>query len=325
MRNFTWWQAFWLSFFSRQLYQSVARQWRGIGSLYLLILSALVVMPVTLEIRNGFQSFIEQDLPLYLDELPELTIQGGYASTPEDRPYIINEKGTTDPFIVIDTSGEFTSLEQTSAPVLITNDRLYIRKSDIETRSFDFSTFTDMTIDRELLDSFLSTTSKFVMPLTYVILVLFAWSWRITQAMLYALLAGWRISLLFFSKEIIDPNREGGKWDDCVLHLWLLSAQMADRTRSGCPGQGSRSYPLSIYFCAEVLLARLYKTMSCEVKAAARRAIIDVVRVAAGALVDHGAYAAVQVQENSAQSTACPTRPRLPRSHGNGNEGCEVW
>lgn len=51
----------------------------------------------------------------------------------------------------------------------------------------------------------------------------------------------------------------------------------------------------------------------------------DVVRVAAGALVDHGAYAAVQVQENSAQSTACPTRPRLPRSHGNGNEGCEVW
>ena len=191
MRNFTWWQAFWLSFFSRQLYQSVARQWRGIGSLYLLILSALVVMPVTLEIRNGFQSFIEQDLPLYLDELPELTIQGGYASTPEDRPYIINEKGTTDPFIVIDTSGEFTSLEQTSAPVLITNDRLYIRKSDIETRSFDFSTFTDMTIDRELLDSFLSTTSKFVMPLTYVILVLFAWSWRITQAMLYALLAGW--------------------------------------------------------------------------------------------------------------------------------------
>lgn len=191
MRNFTWWQAFWLSFFSRQLYQSVARQWHGIGSLYLLILSALVVMPVTLEIRDGYLSFIEEDLPLYLDELPELTIQDGYASTPEDRPYIINEKGTTDPFIVIDTSGEFTSLEQTSAPVLITNDRLYIRKSDIETRSFDFSTFTDMTIDRELIDSFLSTTSKFVMPLTYVILVLFAWSWRITQAMLYALLAGW--------------------------------------------------------------------------------------------------------------------------------------
>ncbi len=52
---------------------------------------------------------------------------------------------------------------------------------------------------------------------------------------------------------------------------------------TGLP-QGSRSYPLSIYFCAEVLLARLYKTMSCEVKAAARRTRVDVVRVAAGAL-----------------------------------------
>lgn len=191
MRNFTWWQAFWLSFFSRQLYQSVAQHWRGVGSLYLLTLSALVVMPVALEIKNGYYAFIENDLPLYLDELPELTIQDGSVSTPEDRPYIINEKGTTEPFIVVDTSGQITDLDQTSAPVLITSDRLYIRKSDVETRSFDFSTFADMTIDRALIDSFLTTTSKFVMPLTYVILVFFAWSWRITQAMIYALLAGW--------------------------------------------------------------------------------------------------------------------------------------
>jgi Protein of unknown function (DUF1189). len=191
MRKFTWWQALWLSFFSRQLYQSVARQWRGIGSLYLLILSILVVMPVTMEIRAGYRSFIENDLPLYLDELPVLTIQNGTASTPEQRPYIINEKGTTDPFIVVDTSGKITDLEHTSAPVLITADRLYIRKSDIETRSFDFSTFTDITIDRSLIEAFLTTTSKFVLPLTYLILVTFAWSWRITQAMVYALLAGW--------------------------------------------------------------------------------------------------------------------------------------
>jgi len=191
MRNFTWWQAVWLSFFSRQLYQSIARQWRGAGSLYLLILSALVVMPVTLQIRDSYLSFIEQDLPLYLDEMPELTIKDGAASTPEERPYIINEQGTSDPFIVVDTTGEYTDLDQTSAPVLITADRLYIRKSDVETRSFDFSTFTDMTIDRSLIERFLTTTAKFVLPFTYLILVAFAWSWRITQAMLYALLAGW--------------------------------------------------------------------------------------------------------------------------------------
>lgn len=52
-----------------------------------------------------------------------------------------------------------------------------------------------------------------------------------------------------------------------------------------CDPQGFRGYPRSICFCAEVQLACLHKTMSCEVKAAARRSIIDVVRVAAGALV----------------------------------------
>ena len=69
MRKITWWQALWLSFFSRTLYQSVARQWQGIGSLYLLIISALVVMPITMQIREGYLAFVEEELPLYLDEL----------------------------------------------------------------------------------------------------------------------------------------------------------------------------------------------------------------------------------------------------------------
>ena len=91
MHKFPWWQALWLSFFSRTLYQSVARRWQGIGSLYLLIVSALVVLPITMQIREGYTSFIEEELPLYLDDLPELTIENGQASTPEERPYIIND------------------------------------------------------------------------------------------------------------------------------------------------------------------------------------------------------------------------------------------
>ncbi len=67
------------------------------------------------------------------------------------------------------------------------------------------------------------------------------WMGRYSSRHRNALLAGWRLSLLFFSKEVIDPSREGGKWDDRVLHLWLLSAQMAGRTRSGCPGSQGAS------------------------------------------------------------------------------------
>lgn len=50
------------------------------------------------------------------------------------------------------------------------------------------------------------------------------------------------------------------------------------------PRQGSRNYSYGIYLCTEVQLSHLYKTMSCKVQVAARRARIDVVRVAAGAL-----------------------------------------
>ena len=191
MRKITWWQALWLSFFSRTLYQSVARQWQRTGSLYLLINTALVVMPITMQIREGYLAFVEEELPLYLDEFPELTIQSGQASTPEERPYIINEKGTTEPFIVVDTTGQYTSLDHTSAAVLITTDRISIRKNGTDSQSYDFSDLTDMTIDRSSVETFMATTGQFLLPLTYVIMVSFSWFWRFTQAMVYALFAGW--------------------------------------------------------------------------------------------------------------------------------------
>jgi hypothetical protein len=191
MHKFPWWQALWLSFFSRTLYQSVARRWQGIGSLYLLIVSALVVLPITMQIREGYTSFIEEELPLYLDDLPELTIENGQASTPEERPYIINDKGTTEPFIVVDTTGQYTDLDQTSAAVLITADRISIRKNDVSTQSYSFSELGDMTIDRSMIETFLATTGKFILPFAYVVLIAVSWFWRFTQAMAYAFIAVW--------------------------------------------------------------------------------------------------------------------------------------
>ena len=100
-----------------------------------------------MQIREGYTSFIEEELPLYLDDLPELTIENGQASTPEERPYIINDKGTTEPFIVVDTTGQYTDLDQTSAAVLITADRISIRKNDVSTQSYSFSELGYMDLD----------------------------------------------------------------------------------------------------------------------------------------------------------------------------------
>ncbi|WP_081741373.1 DUF1189 domain-containing protein [Tolumonas lignilytica] len=191
MRNFPWWRALWLSFFSRTLYQSVARQWQGVGSLYLFIVSALVMMPLAIQIHEGYVSFVKQELPAYLDELPEITIENGQASTPEDRPYVINEKGTTDPFIVVDTSGQYNTLDQTSAAVLITADRIFVRKDDVSSQSYPFADFVDMKIDRSLVEAFLKVLGRFILPFTYFILVAMAWFWRFSQAMTYAFLASW--------------------------------------------------------------------------------------------------------------------------------------
>lgn len=190
MQKLSWWRALWLSFFSKVLYQEVVKQWRGYGAAYLLIVSALVVMPIALQIRDVVQSFISDELPLYLDDIPEITITNGIASTPEDHPYIINEQGSKDPFIVIDTTGQYTDIDQTSAPVLITDQQIFIR-NDIQTKTMSFSSFGNMTIDRPLIEEFIAMSNHMLIPMIYVILVFFAWSWRLMQAMIYAFLASW--------------------------------------------------------------------------------------------------------------------------------------
>lgn len=190
MQKLTWWRALWQSFFSKVLYQEVVKQWRGFGALYLLILSALVVMPIALQIRDVFQTFITDELPLYLDEIPDITITDGVASTPEDHPYIINDRETREPFIVVDTTGQYTDIDQTSAPVLITDEGIVMR-NDTRIQTLSFSGFTDVVIDRALIEDFIALSNHMLVPMIYVILVFFAWSWRIMQAMLYAFLATW--------------------------------------------------------------------------------------------------------------------------------------
>ena len=188
MEKINWWHAFWQSFYSRAFYQGVVRQWRGSGCIFLLAITALVVMPLALNIRHQFQSFLNEDFGVYLEQVPEITITDGLAKTPESHPYIINKLDSDEPFVVIDTTGKYTKIDQTSAPILVTANELIVR-NDYQVRSFQFHNMNDMTIDHVAIDEFARWMAKYVVPLAYVFMVLFAWSWRITQAMFYALIA----------------------------------------------------------------------------------------------------------------------------------------
>ncbi len=188
MQKINWWHALWLSFYSRAFYQGVARQWRGSGCIFLLAITALVVMPLAMNLRHQFQNFLNEDFGVYLEQVPEITVTDGIAKTPENKPYIINKLDSDQPFAVIDTTGKYTGIDQTSAAILVTAHDVTIR-NEFQIRSFSFKTMNDMTIDHVAIDEFVRWLARYVIPLAYPFMVVLAWSWRITQAMFYAFIA----------------------------------------------------------------------------------------------------------------------------------------
>lgn len=67
-------------------------------------------------------------------------------------------------------------------------------------------------------------------------------------------------------------------------HLKCIARSLVPR-KPNLPLQGSRSYAYSIDILDVSPFAHLYKSTSCEVEVAARQSEIDVISVAAGALL----------------------------------------
>lgn len=186
-----WWHALWQSFYARTIYQVVALQWQGWGAAYLLVVSALAIMPATWDLNDRYQNFISQELPHYLADFPDITIENGVAQTPEKHPYILNRKNSNTPFIVIDTSGQYTNPDQTTAPILITANQILLKQPQNGVSSLEFADFTDMTLDSSFIAAFMDSMGTFIVPLTFIMLLGYFWSKRIFQSLIYGLIGSW--------------------------------------------------------------------------------------------------------------------------------------
>ena len=64
-----------LSLFLPAFYRDVARNWGGIGILYVLLLYTLTWIPALVNMQLGVQKFAQEDFPKFAKNLPDITIQ----------------------------------------------------------------------------------------------------------------------------------------------------------------------------------------------------------------------------------------------------------
>src|SRR5687768_15029809 len=126
-----------LSFYSKGLYQDVGRNWRGKAFLYLLLLIAICWIPGLIQMQADLAKWVDGEGSALVQQMPRITITNGEASTDVETPYFIKDPKTGKPVIIIDLTGQFTSLKGSEAMVLLTQKQFMVRKNERETRVYD--------------------------------------------------------------------------------------------------------------------------------------------------------------------------------------------
>lgn len=181
-----------LSFFSKSLYRDVAKHWRGTGLLYLFIVLALVWIPTIIKGQLAISTWVDGDSKEITKQIPAITISNGQVSTDVTTPHYIKDPKTGTAIAVIDTTGTYTTLENTEAKFLLTKSKLMMSKNATETQTYDLSGVQSFYVDRPRVEGWLAAVKTWFVPVLYPLAVLFSFIFRAIQILIYA-----AIGLLF--------------------------------------------------------------------------------------------------------------------------------
>jgi hypothetical protein len=188
-----------LSFYSKDLYQDVGRNWGKTSFLYLFLLLAVCSIPIMFRIHSTVSVYLHAEAPKIVKQLPVITIVKGEASVKEEMPYTIKDPDRDAPLIIIDTTGKTTSLKGSDALILLTKTKLFFRESLTKTRTFDLSDMGDITIDQATAYDLIETFLEYFIYVFYPFALLFSFLFRLVEALIFGILG------MLFSKRMRVP------------------------------------------------------------------------------------------------------------------------
>ncbi|MGD9329808.1 MAG: DUF1189 family protein [Desulfobacterales bacterium] len=184
-RRYRLWHSWALSFFAPSFYIDVARHWRGLAFVHLLLVLVLSTTVYVLHFSALMADFIAEEAQAIIDQVPEIRITAGKVSVDVEEPYTIRRPNSGEVIAVIDTTGEITSLMQTDAVILLTESRLAARFSPNDRRNLDLGRITAMEINQAMMEQWLRDTQKWLPLILFPLVLGFAFVIRSVQALLY--------------------------------------------------------------------------------------------------------------------------------------------
>ena len=186
MTKYNFINSLYLSFYSVSLYQDVAKNWKGRCFGYLLFILCLFWIPEVSRIHTDVSAFFSAEAPKYLKQMPAITISQGKVSINEKVPYFIFTPATNKPFAIIDTSGQISSLERTTASLLVTDSKLIIKKDSTDFQVFDLEGIDRLIVDQKVLNDWIGGFISIFPVILFPFLLLYSFLYHIIQVFLSA-------------------------------------------------------------------------------------------------------------------------------------------
>ncbi len=179
-------RSLYMSFYSKSFYKDVARNWNSTGFLYLFLLVLLCIIPMMFSFQEAVSAFVADEAPGIVRQVPEIKITKGKISIDKPMPYIIKDPDKSETLIIIDTTGKITSLDGSPATILITESKIIMKKSLVETRTFNLSEIDNFYLDRSMVYKFLDIINDWLTVLVFPFALIFSFLCRILQVLLYS-------------------------------------------------------------------------------------------------------------------------------------------
>ncbi|HEV7397797.1 MAG TPA: DUF1189 family protein [Pyrinomonadaceae bacterium] len=188
MKRYSYYHGPFLSFFSKEFYRDVGQNWKGIGYLYMAILLAILWIPSIIAIDSSFRTFAEKDAGAFTKQLPKITIKNGQVSTDVETPYFIKDPKNNSTVGIIDLTGQYRSLDDTEAHMLLTKNKLIMKGDHNDTKIYDLTPVQDFYVDSARVDGWLTTARQWMIPIFYPLGLLSSFIFRAIQILVYALI-----------------------------------------------------------------------------------------------------------------------------------------
>lgn len=181
-------QAIFMSFYSRKLYRDVAVNWGAKSLVYLLMLLCLSWIFFTVQIQRSLITGYSALSEAMVTQIPVMTLNNGKLSTPLAKPYLITDPQSGEELVVIDTTGQYTSLDQTKAFILITDSKILIRPKPNQQRINELPAKLNFTFHPEKVNDLINKFIYFLWIPIFILSISISFIYRMLQSLIYAVL-----------------------------------------------------------------------------------------------------------------------------------------